>query len=276
LIYFVPSGIKRRTRRFPSVLRERRQQAILEELERAGSVTVAALSQSLEVSDMTVRRDLEELSARNLLRKVHGGAVPVPKTAAEPHFVQKQKLHRAEKRAIARAALGFVNDGDTVAFSAGTTTWHVAEALKRDRGSLTFITNSTNIALTLQENGWEHIVLSGGMFRTPSDALVGPFADRTLKTLNADVLFLGVHGIHPHAGLTTPNVAEAETDGCLIEAAQRVVVVADHSKLGVVALAKIAPLSRVDVFVTDEGADAEMLREIELAGVRVVVAEPGA
>ncbi len=258
------------------MLREQRQQAILEEMERAGSVSVAALSEKLSVSDMTVRRDLEELSARNLLRKVHGGAVPVPKTAVEPHFVQKQKLNRAEKRAIARAAIGFINAGDTVAFSAGTTTWHIAEALKRDRGSLTFITNSTNIALTLQENGWEQIVLSGGMFRTPSDALVGPFADRTLRTLNADVLFLGVHGIHPEAGLTTPNVAEAETDECLIEAARKVVVVADHSKLGVVALAQIAPLSRVDVFVTDESADADMLRQMELAGVRVVVADPDA
>jgi len=255
------------------VLREQRQQVILEEMERAGSVSVAALSEKLSVSDMTVRRDLEELSARNLLRKVHGGAVPVPKTAVEPHFVQKQKLNRAEKRAIARAAIGFINDGDTVAFSAGTTTWHIAEALKRDRSSLTFITNSTNIALALQENGWEQIVLSGGMFRTPSDALVGPFADRTLRTLNADVLFLGVHGIHPETGLTTPNVAEAETDACLIEAARKVVVVADHSKLGVVALAKIAPVSRVDVFVTDASADREMLREIELAGVRLVVAE---
>jgi DeoR/GlpR family transcriptional regulator of sugar metabolism len=274
LICLVASGIKRETGEVLSVLRERRQQAILEELERSGSVTVAVLSRSLEVSDMTVRRDLEELSARNLLRKVHGGAVPVPKAAAEPHFVQKQKLHRAEKRAIARAALEFVKDGDTVAFSAGTTTWQIAEALTRNRGSLTFITNSTNIALTLQENGWENIVLSGGMFRTPSDALVGPFADRTLRTLNADVLFLGVHGIHPDAGLTTPNVAEAETDGRLVEAAQKVVVVADHSKLGVVALAKIAPLSKVDVFVTDAAADEEILHQIELAGVRVVVAEP--
>ena len=259
-----------------TVLRERRQQTILDELERAGSVSVAALSRRLGVSDMTVRRDLDDLSARSLLRKVHGGAVPVPKTAAEPHFVQKQRLNRAEKRAIARAAMLYVNEGDTVAFSAGTTTWQIAAALKRDRGSMTFITNSTNIALVLQENGWEQIVLSGGMFRTPSDALVGPFADRTIRTLNADVLFLGVHGIHPEAGLTTPNVAEAETDGYLIEAAQRVVVVADHSKLGVVALAKIAPLSKVDVFVTDEGADAETLREIEFAGVRVIVAGPEA
>jgi DeoR/GlpR family transcriptional regulator of sugar metabolism len=117
-------------------------------------------------------------------------------------------------------------------------------------------------------------MLSGGMFRTPSDALVGPFADRTIRTLNADVLFLGVHGVDTEAGLTTPNVAEAETDGCLIEAAQKVVVVADHSKFGVVALAKIAPLSRVDVLVTDDAAETEMLREIELAGVQVVVAGP--
>ena len=258
------------------MLRERRQQTILEEMEKRGSVSVAALSGLLGVSDMTVRRDLEELSARSLLRKVHGGAVPVPKTAAEPHFVQKQRFNREEKRAIARAAMGFINSGDTVAFSAGTTTWQIAEALKRDRDSLTFITNSTNIALTLQENGWEQIVLSGGMFRTPSDALVGPFADRTLRTLNSDVLFLGVHGVHPDAGLTTPNVAEAETDGHLVAAAQKVVVVADHSKLGVVALAKIAPLSRVDVLVTDDGADAELLREIELSGVRVIVAEASA
>ena len=256
------------------MLRERRQQTILEEIERAGSVSVAALSESLGVSDMTVRRDLEELSAQKLLRKVHGGAVPLPKTATEPHFAQKQRLNRAEKRAIAGAALGFVNDGDTVALSAGTTTCQIAAALRRDRGSFTFVTNSTNVALTLQENGWEQIVLSGGMFRTPSDALVGPFADRTLRTLNADVLFLGVHGVHPDAGLTTPNIAEAETDRCLVDAAQKVVVVADHSKLGVVALARIVPLSRVDVFVTDEQAPAEMLREIELAGVRVIVASP--
>jgi DeoR/GlpR family transcriptional regulator of sugar metabolism len=254
------------------VLRERRQQTILEELERTGGVSVADLSRRLGVSDMTVRRDLEELSARNQLRKVHGGAVRIPQTSVEPHFVQKRNFNRAEKRAIAGEALPLIDDGDTVAFSAGTTTWHIANELRPQRRRLTFITNSTNIALTLQENGWEDIVLSGGSFRTPSDALVGPFAERTLRTLNADILFLGVHGVHPDAGFTTPNIAEAETDRCLIGAARRVVVVADHTKLGVVALAQLAPLSKADVLVTDEEADPEMLREIELAGVRVIVA----
>jgi DeoR/GlpR family transcriptional regulator of sugar metabolism len=225
---------------------------------------------------MTIRRDLDALSSRNLLRKVHGGAVPVGtadgKAAIEPHFAQKRYLNRPEKQAIARAAAQLVGDGDTVAFSAGTTTWHVAEGLRGDPRDLTFVTNSTNIALTLHENGWGQIVLSGGSFRTPSDALVGPYADSTLGNLNADVLFLGVHGLHPKAGLTTPNIAEASTNRCLVEAAQRMVVVADSSKLGVVALARIVPLSRADIVVTDEGASEEALEAMRLAGVEVIVA----
>lgn len=255
------------------MLAEQRRGVILEELGRIGSVSVADLSKKLKVSDMTIRRDLEELSGRRLLRKVHGGAIPVSRSA-EPHFEQKRSLKRPEKLAIARAAQKFVQDGDTVAFSAGTTTWHVASTLYPGHKDLTFVTNSTNVALTLQEHGWESIVLSGGMFRTPSDALVGPFADRTLRTLNADVLFLGAHGVHPDAGLTTPNTAEAETNGCLVATAQKVVVVADSSKLGVVALARIIPLSRVDVFITDHKAPKQILREIELSGPKVVVAEP--
>lgn len=251
---------------------EQRRRAILEELERSESVLVADLSELLGVSDMTIRRDLEELEARKQLKKVHGGAVRVSKAASEQPFLRKRELCRLEKRAIAREALALIEDGDTVALSAGTTTWNIAAALRGGRAGLTFITNSTNVALALQENGWDNIVLSGGTFRTPSDALVGPYANATLRSLNADVLFLGVHGIHPEAGLTTPNIAEAATDACLVENAQRVVVVADHTKLGVVALAKIASLSGVDAFITDEGAPRQTLREIELAGVQVITA----
>jgi len=201
---------------------------------------------------MTVRRDLEELSARNLLRKVHGGAVPVPKTAAEPHFVQKQALNRPEKETIARAAARLVEDGDTVAFSADDDLARGGGAAAGPRGP--YVRNQLDQHRAHAPGGGvgEDTALRR-QFPHPPDALVGPFADRTLRTLNADVLFLGAHGIHPVAGLTTPNTAEAETDRCLVEAAQRVVVVADHSKLGVVALAKIVPLDRVDVLVTDGG-----------------------
>lgn len=255
------------------MLAEQRRQRILAELEREESIEVAELCELFGVSDMTIRRDLEVLDKHNLLQKVHGGAVRAPKTGAEPHFEYKRKLNLAEKQAIAREAIGMIETGGTVAFSAGTTTWQIASALQSANKSLTFITNSTNIALKLQESGWEQIILSGGIFRTPSDALVGPYADRVLNSVNADILFLGVHGVHSIAGLTTPNVAEAETNGTLLETAQRIVVVADHSKLGVVALAKIAPISKVDILITDSGASKELLQEIELAGVQVIVAE---
>lgn len=251
---------------------EQRRREILEEVERAGRVTVAGLAARWGVSDMTIRRDLEELSEDEMLKKVHGGAVAVRKTGAEPHFTRKRSLNRPEKLAIARAAAPFVQDGHTIAMSAGTTTWYVASGLSGGRKDLSFITNSTNVAQALQESGWDQIVLSGGIFRTPSDALVGPFADRTIQTLNADILFLGVHGLDPEAGLTTPNIAEAETDRLLVQASRKVIVVADHTKLGVVALARIAPLPEVDVLITDERAPKETLREIELAGVKVVVA----
>jgi DeoR/GlpR family transcriptional regulator of sugar metabolism len=257
------------------LLAEQRRRVILSELARSESVSVADLSEKLGVSDMTIRRDLDVLSSRNLLHKVYGGAVPiVGKAAAEPHFAQKRRMQQPEKQAIAREAVRLVEDGDTVAFSAGTTTWTVAAELRPDPRELTFITNSTNVALKLQENGWEQIVLSGGTFRTPSDALVGPYADRTLRTLNADVLFLGVHGIDVEAGLTTPNIAEAETNRCLIGAARRVVVLADHTKLGVVALAGMARLPEVDVLITDDKASKEMLRGVRLSGVEVIVAKP--
>lgn len=251
---------------------EQRRRAILEEVERSGRVAVAELAERWGVSDMTIRRDLEELAENELLKKVHGGAVAIPKTGTEPHFTQKRGLSREEKLAIARAAAPFVEDGHTIAMSAGTTTWYVASELPASHTGLSFLTNSTNIALKLQERGWDQIVLSGGIFRTPSDALVGPFADRTIQTLNADILFLGVHGVDPHAGLTTPNIAEAETNRLLVRASQRVVVVADHTKIGVVALARIAPLAEIDVLITDERAPKETLREIELAGVKVIVA----
>jgi len=257
------------------VLAEQRRLSILLELKRSGGVSVTELSERFGVSDMTIRRDLEALSERNLLRKVYGGALPVyGKAAVEPHFARKREFNRPEKRAIAKEALRLVEPGDTVALGAGTTTCQVAAELRPGSCDLTFVTNSTNVALTLQKNGWDQILLSGGTFRTPSDALVGPYADRTLRTLNTDVLFLGVHGIDSDAGLTTPNISEAETDLRLVEAARRVVVVADSSKLGVVALAKIAPLSEVDVLVTDEKAPEKMLLEVEMAGVRVVTATP--
>jgi DeoR/GlpR family transcriptional regulator of sugar metabolism len=238
------------------VLAQERRDAILRALLPSGAATVADLAEGLGVSEMTIRRDLGVLAAQQLVEKVHGGAVLAKRGAAEPHFATKRRIN-------------------TVALSAGTTTWQVARRLRggvvRD---LTFVTNSLNVAGALEANGWHSVVVSGGSFRTPSDALVGPFANQTLRQLNADLLILGVHSIDAKVGLTTPNIAEAETNRVLVAGARRVVVVADSSKLGQVSLATFAGCEEVDELVTDTGADQATLDALADAGLRTRLVDP--
>jgi len=224
---------------------------------------------------MTIRRDLGMLAGQQLVEKVHGGAVLAKRGAAEPHFATKRRINAAAKGAIAEAAVAMVHDGMTVALSAGTTTWQVARRLRGGPvGELTFVTNSLNVAGALETNGWNSIVVSGGSFRTPSDALVGPFANQTLRQLNADLLMLGVHSIDAKAGLTTPNIAEAETNRVMVAGARRVVVVADSSKLGQVTLATFAGCDEVDELITDTGADQATLEALADAGLRTHLVDP--
>ena len=257
------------------VLAQERRDAILRALLPSGAATVADLADGLGVSEMTIRRDLGMLAAQQLVEKVHGGAVLAKRGAVEPHFATKRRINAAAKGAIAEAAVAMVHDGMTVALSAGTTTWQVARRLRGGPvGELTFVTNSLNVAGALEANGWNSIVVSGGSFRTPSDALVGPFANQTLRQLNADLLVLGVHSIDAKAGLTTPNIAEAETNRVMVAGARRVVVVADSSKLGQVTLATFAGCDEVDELITDTAADRATLDALADTGLRVRLVEP--
>ena len=257
------------------VLAQERRDAILRALLPSGAATVADLADGLGVSEMTIRRDLGMLAGQQLVEKVHGGAVLAKRGAAEPHFATKRRINAAAKGAIAEAAVAMVHDGMTVALSAGTTTWQVARRLRGGPvGELTFVTNSLNVAGALETNGWNSIVVSGGSFRTPSDALVGPFANQTLRQLNADLLVLGVHSIDAKAGLTTPNIAEAETNRVMVAGARRVVVVADSSKLGQVTLATFAGCDEVDELITDTGADQATLEALADAGLRTHLVDP--
>jgi DeoR/GlpR family transcriptional regulator of sugar metabolism len=256
------------------VLAHERRSAVLRMVTRAGSATVAELAAALEVSDMTIRRDLVALAEKRLIEKVYGGAVLPRRSAIEPHFVAKRTLNAGAKEAIGARAVELVRDGMTISLSAGTTTWQVAKQLDHRFHNLTFITNSMNVAMALEDNGWSSVVVSGGSFRTPSDALVGPFAVQTLRQLNADLLFLGVDSLDPSVGLTTPNIPEAETDRALIAGARQVVVVADSSKLGQVSLATFGSLDDVDVLITDTRADSGVLQSCRAAGLEVLVVEP--
>ncbi|GAA2279846.1 DeoR/GlpR family DNA-binding transcription regulator [Nonomuraea roseoviolacea subsp. roseoviolacea] len=243
------------------MLAPQRQQAILELVRLNGGVRVVDLVRAFGVSDITVRRDLEVLAERGLLAKVHGGATAIGAGSTdEPGFAAKSMRQEEEKRAIARRAAVLVEPGSAVALSAGTTTYTLAHELVAVPG-LTVVTNSVRVGDVFQRAGRpdQTVVLTGGE-RTPSDALVGPVAVAAIRRLNVDLLFLGVHGMSVRAGFTTPNMMEAETDRALVEAAGRLVVLADHTKWGTVGISTIARLAEADVVVSDAGLPEEARR----------------
>jgi DeoR/GlpR family transcriptional regulator of sugar metabolism len=240
------------------VLARQRQELILDEIRRTGAVQVHALVSRLGVSDMTVRRDLDVLAKRGLVEKVYGGATSVVgRSTEEPGFEAKSVRALPQKEAICARAAGLIRPGTAIGISAGTTTWTFARFLD-DVPDLTVVTNSIRVADALQRVGRTDrtVVLTGGV-RTPSDALVGPVAVQTLRSLHLDMVFLGVHGMADGPGFTTPNLNESETDRALVEAGRRLVVLADHTKWGMVGLSTIARLDDADVVISDEGLPAD-------------------
>lgn len=240
------------------MLAQQRRQAIVDLVQQQGGARVADLVREFGVSNMTIRRDLEVLAGRGVLAKVHGGATTVDAgSTEEPGFAVKAVRQQREKEAIARRAATLVQPGSAIALSAGTTTWTLAHRLV-DVPGLTVVTNSIQIADVFHHSGRadQMVVLSGGV-RTPSDALVGPVAVGAIRSVNVDLLLLGVHGMSTHAGFTTPNLMEAETDQALVAAARRLVVLADHTKWGVIGISTIARLDDAHVLVTDSGLDPE-------------------
>ncbi|MEU6675076.1 DeoR/GlpR family DNA-binding transcription regulator [Streptomyces sp. NPDC046925] len=263
-----------------NLLAEQRRALILDEVRRRGGVRVNELTRKLGVSDMTVRRDLDALARQGVLEKVHGGAVPVVEASThEPGFEAKSGLELNAKEDIARTAASLVAPGTAIALSGGTTTYALAHHLL-DVPDLTVVTNSVRVADVFhsaqrtsgRRQGAATVVLTGGV-RTPSDSLVGPVADQAIGALHFDVLFLGVHGISAEAGLSTPNLAEAETNRRLVQSARRVIVVADHTKWGTVGLSSFATLEQVDTLVTDAGLPTEARAEISEHLRRLVVTD---
>lgn len=256
-----------------NLLAEQRRALILDEVRRRGGARVNELTRRLNVSDMTVRRDLDALARQGVIEKVHGGAVPLVEASThEPGFEAKSSLEQGAKEDIARAAAAMAAPGSAIALSGGTTTYALAQHLL-DVPDLTVVTNSVRVAdvfHTVQRAGGPGgaarpgaatVVLTGGV-RTPSDSLVGPVADQAIGSLHFDVLFLGVHGISVEAGLSTPNLAEAETNRRFIRSARRVVVVADHTKWGTVGLSSFGRLDEIEALVTDRGVSDEVRAEM--------------
>jgi DeoR family transcriptional regulator of aga operon len=242
---------------------------IVEHLSANGSVGVGELADELGVSAATVRRDLEMLQEQRLLARTHGGAV-AHSVLFELPLRYRSARRQAEKARIATAAADRVPDGLAIGMTGGTTTTEAARALS-DRRRLTVVTNSLNIAAELAVRPNLKLVVTGGVARPESYELVGPLAEASLSALYLDVVFVGVDGIEVSAGLTTHHEVEAHTNRALIGRARQVIVLADSSKIGEVAFARICDLSAVDEVITDTGADAGAVSALRDAGAVVTL-----
>ena len=247
---------------------EERLSLILERLSQTGSVGVSGVAAELGVSTASVRRDLQLLEEQHLLSRTHGGAV-ANATVYELPLRYRSGSHKDEKRRIAAVAAERVDDTvATVGMTGGTTTTEVARRLA-DRLGLTVVTNALNIASDLALHPDIKLIVTGGTARSESYELVGPLAESTLADLNLDIVVVGVDGISVAGGLTTYHEVEAATNRTMIGRARRVVVVADGSKVGKLALARICDIEQVHELITDASADDAELARLEAAGVTV-------
>jgi DeoR family transcriptional regulator, aga operon transcriptional repressor len=261
--------MKKLKKQSPMLIEERRQH-ILSLIQKNGRVLVDELSSTLDLSKITIRKDLDYLQSKDLIVRTHGGALPAHAgTLSDPTIQEKKELHHEEKVRIAKAAAAMVSEGQCIILDSGTTTTEIARAILSFR-SLTVITNALNIAADLARSDFE-IILIGGTLRKNSLSVVGPLAEDVLKEMHADIVFLGVDGFDIEIGLTTPNVLEARVNRAMVKAAQKVVAVCDSSKFNRRSLSLIVGTSSIHHVITDSKLGADDVKSIRDAGIEVTV-----
>jgi DeoR family fructose operon transcriptional repressor len=251
---------------------EERKMRILERIEAQRKVTVAELSDFFRVSSATVRNDLRDLEAAGLLIRTHGGAMVKSKTGLELDTMQRGVQHLAEKKRIAAAALGLVEDGDTIILDTGTTTIELARLLGQ-RQDITTVTNDLSIALALEEHPTVRVLFMGGIVRRRYHCTViyGPAGRDILAGLSVDKAFMAANSFSAEKGASTPDINHAETKKLMMSIAAKVILLVDASKMGRSSFALFAPLESIDTIVTDAMGADERAR-LEENGVAVVVA----
>lgn len=245
-----------------------RQQETLRIAKESGRVDVLSLAAEFQVTAETVRRDLKVLDRAGLLRRVHGGAIPVGRFDLEPDLSEREITATDEKGRIAEAALDELPADGSVILDAGTTTGRMASVFPLD-AELTVVTHALPLAAKLADHPAIDLHLVGGRVRHRTRAAVDAWALRTYGEVNADVLFLATNGFSIEGGLTTPDLAEAAVKRELVSAARRVVLLADSSKSGQEHFARFGDLTQVDLLITDEGLSVDDAKKIEGHGTEV-------
>lgn len=251
-----------------------RRKRIQETLEAHKFVRSSSLSELLGASEATIRRDLEWLERQGIAERTHGGAILTQRMPIEPAYAYSAQAHPEEKRRIGRAAAALVNDGETIFVNSGTTATQVVQHLlaRTDLHHLTIVTNNVSATPGVPEAGF-NVILLGGQIRPVANSVYGHFATAMVRQVAADRSFIGVDGITLKYGCTTPALAEAEIARVMIERTHGpVVVVADHSKWGVVSNYEIAPIEKVHTLVVDEGLALEHRAALQEHSVQVLIA----
>jgi DeoR/GlpR family transcriptional regulator of sugar metabolism len=252
-----------------------RQSMIVELIKRDGLVTVDSLSKKLDVSVITIRRDLSVLEETGVLERTHGGAIFTKPIEREFNYTEKDRLNKEQKESIGKTAAALVEDGDTVFINSGSTTYQVIRFLEGKK-DLQIITNNAAAVADFGGRPGIDLILTGGIFRHQSNCLIGEFAISTINMVVASKIIMGIDGMSFKEGLTSPVYQEAGITKAMIERTQgQVICVADHSKIGRVTNFITAPLSVLDTIVTDWLFDEKLRSKIENTGIKIIKADQG-
>ena len=247
---------------------EQRQRFIIEQIEGKGSVNVIELAETLDVSEMTIRRDLNDLEKTGIVRRIHGGAVSARGRGYEPPLALRSAENRATKQLLGKYASEMVVEGDSIALDVGTTIFEVATNL-REISNITVVTPSIPIANLFYDRPNIRLILPGGIVRPGETSMIGDLARRNLEILYVDRLFLGVGAIDAHVGLTEYNMDDAAVKQTMINNAKEVILVADASKFQKIAFAFVAPFNVVHHLITNEEPPEELMSSLKNCGVTV-------
>lgn len=250
-----------------------RQSQIRERFAAGPGVSVSELAREFDVSEMTIRRDLAALEGQSHIQRTHGGAFLTQRMMLEFDYRGRREVNRAAKAAIAAEARKLVQPGQRLILDTGTTTLEFA-ALLKDGKDLTVITPSLAVASELQHAAGVEVILLGGVIRRGSPDLTGPVTENCLELFSADFAFQGADGIGNDGAIYNSDLRLARVDKLMRRVARRSCLLADHTKIGTTALARNGTLADVDIFITDTGAPAAVLKRLARLGPKIVTASP--
>jgi len=252
-----------------TLLKAERHTRIRKLVEQLGRVTVNDLSAQFEVSEATIRRDLEELDGQGWIQRTHGGAIRIERASREPPIVQRIDELHLEKRRIGQAAASLIQDGETIFLGSGTTVVEIARHLPHDI-YLTVITNSLPVVNELADRPHVDLLVIGGMLRPSELSMVGHIAEQALREFRADRVFLGMRAIDARHGFTNDYLPETMTDRAILAIAPEIIIVADHSKFGRVSSVLVGPVTVAHKVITDQATSPECVAELQELGIQVI------